>query len=81
MPESKSRKKPSYTPPPEPAAPKANPSWWAPTMLTLMILGLVWVVTTYIWQSGGPIPGIGSWNLAVGFGLMMIGFVMTMRWR
>ncbi|SEE79601.1 Uncharacterised protein family (UPF0233) [Ruania alba] len=57
MPESKSRKKPAYTPPPASSAPKPNPSWWAPTMVTLMILGLVWVVVTYIVQSAGPIPG------------------------
>ena len=28
-----------------------------------------------------PIPGVGHWNLAVGFGLLMAGFVMTTRWR
>lgn len=50
-------------------------------MVTLMILGLVWVVATYLAQSAWPVPGIGNWNLAIGFGIMMIGFVMTMRWR
>lgn len=81
MPESKPRKKPAYTPPPKSSSPEPNPRWWAPTMVTLMILGLVWVVTTYLVKSAGPIPGFGNWNLAIGFGIMMIGFVMTMRWR
>lgn len=81
MPESRSRKKVSYTPPPAAQAPKASPSWWAPTMLTLMVLGLVWVVATYIMRFEYPIPGIGNWNLAIGFSLMIAGFSMTMRWR
>jgi len=81
MPVSKRRKKPAYTPPPKPASQVSNPRWWAPTMVTLMILGLVWVVVTYLLQSSGPIPDIGNWNLLIGFGIMMIGFVMTMRWR
>lgn len=81
MPESKPRKKPAYTPPPASSAPQPNPRWWAPTMVTLMVLGLVWVVVTYLMQSAGPIPGIGPWNLGVGFAVMMVGFIMTMRWR
>lgn len=81
MPESRGRKKRSYTPPPTSAAPKPNPTWWVPTMLVLMILGLAWVVVTYVAQSAYPIPGIGSWNLAIGFGLILVGFGMTMNWR
>ena len=81
MPESKSRKKPAYVPPPGPQAPKTNPRWLVPTMLGLMIVGLIWVVVTYIAESALPIPGIGSWNLAVGFALILAGFGMTMRWQ
>jgi hypothetical protein len=50
-------------------------------MLGLMVAGLLWVVVTYISQSAYPIPGIGSWNLAVGFALILAGFGMTMRWQ
>lgn len=81
MPESRSRKKVTYTPPPASSEPKPNPSWWVPTMLTLMIAGLIWVVTTYIMRGDYPVPGIGNWNLAIGFALMITGFAMTMRWR
>ncbi|HLS26993.1 MAG TPA: cell division protein CrgA [Beutenbergiaceae bacterium] len=81
MPESKSRKKKAYTPPPPPAEEKQNPRWWAPMMVTLMVIGLVWVVVTYLTDSRFPVPSIGSWNLAIGFGVMMVGFLMTMRWR
>jgi len=51
-------------------------------MLGLMVIGLLWVVTYYI--SGVhqyPLPGIERWNLGVGFGLMLAGFLMTTRWR
>lgn len=81
MPESRSRKKATYTPPPAPAQPKPSPRWWAPTMLALMVAGLVWVVVTYIMRADYPIPGIDNWNLAIGFTLMLTGFAMTMRWR
>lgn len=81
MPESRGRKKRSYIPPSAPAAPKPNPRWWAPTMLTLMVVGLAWVVVTYVSESRYPVPGIGSWNLAIGFGMILGGFGMTMSWR
>ena len=82
MPESKGREKRAYTPPPKPNKAKVgNPPWFVPVMLTLMVLGLVWVVTFYITSQRFPIESIGRWNLAVGFGLMMTGFAMTTRWR
>ncbi len=59
-----------------------TPRWWVPTMLALMIAGLLWIVIFYL--SGAqawPIPSIGSWNLAVGFTLIIVGFAMTTRWR
>lgn len=81
MPESRSRKKSSPTPPPGPSQPVANPPWFVPVFVTLLILGLLWVVATYIFSTQYPIPGIGYWNLAIGFALMLTGFMMTMRWR
>ena len=58
-----------------------SPVWWAPTFVTLMIVGLLWVVVFYIYQGVYPIPKIGQWNIAVGLGTMMVGFLMTLRWR
>lgn len=81
MPESRSRKKPAYTPPPAATAPQPSPPWYAPTMVGLMILGLVWIVVTYLSSTNYPIPGIGNGNLLVGFALIITGFVMTTRWR
>jgi hypothetical protein len=82
MPESRVRKQTSFTPPPaKPAVRKPNPRWWAPLMLTLMVIGLIWVVVYYISQTAYPIPHIEHWNLVIGFGLLLAGFSMTTRWR
>lgn len=82
MPVSRKRKKPT-APEQRREAPKeaVSPAWWAPTMVTLMIVGLVWVVVTYLWSGSIPIPGLGNWNLAIGGGLVLAGFIMTMRWH
>jgi Cell division protein CrgA len=83
VPESKGRAKPSRTPPPQRSkTTMANPAWFVPVMLGLMVVGLLWVVAFYVSDQGGyPIPKIGYWNLAIGFGLMISGFLMTTRWR
>lgn len=84
MPESRSSKKPAASAEaPTPGTKKAagNPRWLVPTMLTLMIVGLLWVVVTYLTQTAYPIPGLGNWNLAVGFVIMFAGFSLTLRWR
>lgn len=82
MPESKPPRK-KATPPagPAPAKVEGNPPWLVPTMLTLMIVGLVWIVVTYVSQTSFPVPGIGNWNLAVGFVILFAGFGLTLRWR
>lgn len=58
-----------------------NPSWFVPVMLGFMIVGLLWVLVFYISRSTLPIPSIGPWNIAVGFGIMFVGFIMATRWR
>jgi len=59
----------------------ANPAWFVPVMLGLMLVGLFWVVTFYVTATDFPIPKIGYWNLVIGFSLMISGFMMTTRWR
>lgn len=85
MPESRSRKKTakpsSEAPRPTPKV-EGNPRWLVPVMIGLMVLGLAWVVTTYITApSYYPVPSLQQWNLAIGFGLIIAGFVLTTRWR
>jgi Cell division protein CrgA len=82
MPESRVRKQAAYTAPAgKSAARKPNPRWWAPVMLGLMVVGLIWIVVFYITETSYPIPKIGTVNLAIGFGLLLVGFGMTTRWR
>lgn len=87
MPESKGRSRKSTRPEGGGAsrAPKpqrvGNPSWFVPVMTGLMIFGVLWVATFYIAaDSRWPAP-IGYWNLVVGMGAIMAGFVMSTRWR
>lgn len=82
MPESKGRpqkKTPAPAKPAKPAGP--NPSWWAPVFITLLILGLLWIVVFYVSSGAYPVAAFGYWNLVAGFGLLLAGFGMTMRWR
>ncbi|MBT1018658.1 cell division protein CrgA [Canibacter sp. lx-72] len=60
-----------------------NPIWFKPVMLGFMLLGLVWIVLYYITSAtlALPVPQFGQWNIFVGFGFIMIGFLMTTRWR
>lgn len=58
-----------------------NPVWFLPIMIGLMLVGLVWVLMFYLSGSQFPIPGIGAWNLVIGFGIAFVGFLMTTRWR
>ena len=58
MPESKGREKRAYTPPAKPTKVKVgNPRWFVPVMLTLMVVGLIWVVTFYITEPAVPDRG------------------------
>lgn len=60
-----------------------NPVWFKPVMFGFMLLGLVWIVLYYVTSStlGLPIPGLGQNNIFVGFGLILVGFLMTTRWK
>lgn len=58
-----------------------TPLWYRVIMFSLMILGILWIMTFYISSSVYPIPGIGSWNIVIGVGLMMVGMLMTTRWH
>jgi hypothetical protein len=50
-------------------------------MVTFLISGLIWVVVYYLTQSKYPIPSIGNWNLIAGFGVLLVGFGMSTKWR
>lgn len=82
MPESRSRKRGASAPPTAGTGDvKPNPRWFVPVMLGLMLLGLAWIVVFYLSDTRFPVPDIGAWNLIIGFGFVMAGFMMTTRWR
>ncbi|GGK54734.1 cell division protein CrgA [Nocardia camponoti] len=88
MPKSKVRKKADSTPSPASRTPvkvKAlgpSPVWYVAIMLGFMLAGLVWLIVYYLaaehisWMSD-----LNAWNFLIGFGLMVVGLIMTMRWR
>lgn len=81
MPESKRRKKPASTRAAVSAEPKPNPVWYKPVMFGLMIIGLLWIITYYISEGTLPVQPWGSLNIMAGFGIAIVGFLMTTRWR
>lgn len=60
-----------------------NPVWFKPVMFGFMLVGLVWIVLYYVTSStlALPIPPLGQNNIFVGFGLILVGFLMTTRWK
>jgi len=83
VPKSRTRPKASYTPPPTRSPNKAvSPAWVPWLMLGLFLIGIIWIVVYYV--TGSDIPGmrsLGNWNLLVGFGLIIAGFITSTQWR
>ena len=87
MPESRRRKKSAYTPPPAkqptPRAQRMSTRWVAPTMVTLLLVGLLYIVVFYL--AGNSIPLMKDLpdlaNVLIGFGFIIAGFIVATRWR
>jgi Cell division protein CrgA len=76
VPQSKS-KRTRYTPPP-PKKASSSPLWIPVTMFTMMLTGVVVVITNYL----GLLPQGASNNyLFVGLGLLVGGFIMSTQYR
>ena len=58
-----------------------SPSWLAPVMVTNFLIGLLWIVVFYVSQTAYPIPGIGAWNMIIGFSFIAVGFSLATKWR
>jgi hypothetical protein len=86
VPKSKVRKKAVYTPPAEirqPAYARKRPSpQWVPILaVTLLVVGVAWLVVYYLSQSAYPIGAISYWNLVVGFGMLIGALAVLTQWR
>jgi hypothetical protein len=90
VPKSKVRKKDDRPSRPAAAAPTRalapSPSWYPIVMAAVLLLGLAYLVVYYLTSSGTDphIPvmaDLHAWNFAIGFGVMLLGLVMAVRWR
>jgi hypothetical protein len=61
--------------------PLESPSWLAPVMVANFLIGLFWIVIFYVSQTQYPIPGIGAWNMIIGFSFVGVGFSLATKWR
>ncbi|HKF00077.1 MAG TPA: cell division protein CrgA [Actinomycetes bacterium] len=80
MPKSRSKRR-QYQPPPRPR-PKPSGPWLAPTSVTLLLVGVVYLVLFY----AGILPwgeddSLGNYNLLIGFVPLITGMIMLTRWR
>lgn len=89
MPVSKTRKKKqsshaiastSQQPSPLHIGPKP---WLAPLMVSMLVVGLLWIVTFYLaGDKIGFMQSIGNLgNVLIGFGFIGVGFALSTRWR
>ncbi len=88
MPKSRVRKKTAVHVAPSdrrtPVKVKAGPSHpvYLTVMFGVMLLGLTWLVVNYLaGDKIGIMADLGAWNFLIGFALLVIGLLMTMRWR
>ncbi len=83
MPKSRIRRRFAFTPPQERsnAVRVGSPRWLAPLMVAFFVIGLLWVVVYYVTQTEYPIEKLGLWNMFIGFGLIMVGFGLSTRWK
>jgi hypothetical protein len=63
-----------------------SPPWYPIAMTVVLVVGLAYLVTYYLTSNGtsphiGFMAHLGPWNFAVGFGIMIAGLVMAVRWR
>lgn len=59
-----------------------SPAWYPIVMASVLVLGLAYLVVYYL--AGEKVPlmqDLHGWNLGVGFGIMLVGLVMAVRWR
>ncbi|MEU5994101.1 cell division protein CrgA [Spirillospora sp. NPDC047418] len=85
MAKSKVRKKAVYTPPQKSKAPEVSPRWLVPTMVGLWLVGLVWIAVFYVTASTGTkvpvMTDLHNWNLGIGFAAIILGVILSTRWR
>ncbi|MGO1543711.1 MAG: cell division protein CrgA [Gulosibacter sp.] len=59
----------------------ANPVWFKPIMFGFLILGFLWIIVYYLSSGFLPVRTLGDWNILVGFGIALVGFLMMTNWK
>ena len=87
MPKSEIRKKKVYTPPSDMLVPtsvsdkRPSPLWLPVTAVSLIVVGIGWLVVYYLSETTLPVQAWGYWNLAIGFGAMVAALGLLSKWR
>ncbi len=83
MPESRPRKKSTYTSPASKPTTRRVGSrrWVAPAMVACWLVGLIWIVVHYLAPDLKYMAELGNWNLLVGMALISLGFVFATQWE
>ena len=85
MAKSKVRKKAVYTPPQRSQKIQVSPRWLVPTMVGSWLVGLAWIATYYVTASTDTnvplLSSLGNWNLLIGFSVIIVGVVLSTKWR
>ena len=83
MPKSRVRKRTVYTPPPRRSSKKrVSPPWVGAAIVVCLVLGLALIAAYYITQGSFPgMSALGTWNLVVGFTLIIAGVALATTWR
>lgn len=59
-----------------------SPTWYPVVMAVVLVIGLAYLVVYYLAGQSIPImKDLTGWNFAVGFGIMLVGLIMAVRWR
>jgi hypothetical protein len=88
VPKSSVRKKKVYTPPADvrpttttATRKKPSPVALPITAVSLIVVGIAWLVVYYLSEGAYPVASWKYWNLAVGFGGMVAALGILSRWR
>lgn len=58
-----------------------NPVWFKPIMFGFLLLGFAWILVYYLSTARLPIAELGDWNLLIGIGIALVGFLMMTNWK
>jgi len=59
-----------------------SPTWYPVVMAAILVIGLAYLVAYYLASDKlAFMQHLGAWNFAVGFGILVVGLVMAVRWR